>query len=104
VPWCECTSTILTANALLKLSLFLPRAKQSQQTAECKCTLVGEVNMYVFYENEYKVMRLQSFMVSEKLRTVREAEQIGNRAAGRKYDVPESCIRDEREERDDAEK
>jgi hypothetical protein len=30
----------------------------------------------------------------KKLRIVREAEEIGNRAAGRKYDVPESCIRD----------
>jgi transposase-like protein len=33
-------------------------------------------------------------MVSEKLRVVREAEEIGIRAAGRKYDVSESCIRD----------
>jgi hypothetical protein len=33
-------------------------------------------------------------MVREKLRIVREAEEIGNCAAGRKYDVPESCIRD----------
>jgi hypothetical protein len=30
----------------------------------------------------------------KKLRTVRETEEIGKRAAGRKYDVPESCIRD----------
>jgi hypothetical protein len=44
-----------------------------------------------------KGMRLLSFTVSEKLRTVREAEEIGNLAAGRKYDVPESCRRDWRE-------
>jgi transposase-like protein len=41
-----------------------------------------------------KGMRLRSFTASEKLRIVREAEEIGNRAAGRKYDVPESCMRD----------
>jgi transposase-like protein len=44
-----------------------------------------------------KGIRLPSFTVNEKLRIVREAEEIGNRAAGRKYDVPESCIRDWRE-------
>jgi transposase-like protein len=50
-------------------------------------------------------MHLRSFTVSEKLRIVREGEEIGNRAAGRKYNVPESCIRDwKREERDSAEK
>jgi hypothetical protein len=32
--WCECASTLLTVNALSKLSLFLPRAKRSQQTSE----------------------------------------------------------------------
>jgi hypothetical protein len=33
-------------------------------------------------------------MVSEKLRIVQEeAEEIGNHAAGQKYDIPESCIR-----------
>ena len=30
----------------------------------------------------------------EKLRIIEEAENVGNRAAGRKYDVSESCIRD----------
>jgi hypothetical protein len=50
--------------------------------------------MYVFYENESKGMRLPSFTESEQLRILREAEEIGNRAAGRKYGVPESCIRD----------
>jgi transposase-like protein len=39
-------------------------------------------------------------MVCEKLRIVQEAEEIGNRAAGRKYDVPESCIRDWREKKE----
>jgi transposase-like protein len=53
----------------------------------------------MFYENEYKG-RLQSFMVSEKLRIVRVAEEIGNRAAGQKYDVPESCIRDWRKKKE----
>jgi transposase-like protein len=51
-----------------------------------------------------KGMCLRSFTVSEKLRIVREAEEIGNRTAGRKYDVPESCIREWREKRDAAEK
>jgi hypothetical protein len=54
VLWCECASTLLTANALSKLSLFLPRAKRSLQTAQCECTFVGDVNVYVFYENDYK--------------------------------------------------
>jgi hypothetical protein len=40
----------------------------------------------------------------KKLIIHQEVEEIGNRAAGRKFDVPESCIRDEREERDAAEK
>ena len=35
-----------------------------------------------------------SFTAKEKLRIIEEAENIGNRAAGRKYDVSESCIRD----------
>jgi transposase-like protein len=47
-----------------------------------------------------KGMRLRSFTVSEKLRIVREAEEIGNCAAGQKYDVPESCIRDWREKKE----
>ena len=38
--------------------------------------------------------RYRSFMAKEKLRIIEEAENIGNRAAGRKYDVSESCIRD----------
>ena len=38
--------------------------------------------------------RYRSFMANEKLRIIEEAENIGNRAAGRKYDVRESYIRD----------
>ena len=38
--------------------------------------------------------RYHSFMAKEKLRTIKAAENIGNRAAGRKYDVRESYIRD----------
>jgi hypothetical protein len=100
LPWCECASALLTVNAVSKLSLFLPCAKRSRQPAGCEFTLVGEVNVYVFYEHEYKGMHLQSFTVSEKPRIVREAEEIGNRAAGRKYNVPESCIRDWREKKE----
>ena len=33
-------------------------------------------------------------MAKEKFRIIEEAENIGNHAAGRKYDVSESCIRD----------
>ena len=33
-------------------------------------------------------------MAKEKLRIIEEVENIGNRAAGRKYDVRESYIRD----------
>ena len=33
-------------------------------------------------------------MAKEKLRIIEEAENIGNRAAGRKNDVKESCICD----------
>jgi hypothetical protein len=39
-------------------------------------------------------MRLRSSTVSEKRRIVQEAEEIGNRPAGRKYDIPENCVRD----------
>ena len=38
--------------------------------------------------------RYHSFTAKEKLRIIEEAENIGNRAEGRKYDVSESCIRD----------
>ena len=33
-------------------------------------------------------------MAKEKLRIIEEAENVGNHAAERKYDVRESCIRD----------
>lgn len=36
----------------------------------------------------------QYFTVKEKLEIVTTAEEIGNRAAARKHDVDESCIRD----------
>ena len=35
----------------------------------------------------------RSFTAKEKLRIIEEAENIGNHAAGRKYDVRESYIR-----------
>ena len=38
--------------------------------------------------------RYRSFTVKEKLRIIEVAENVGNREAGRKYDVSESCIRD----------
>ena len=38
--------------------------------------------------------RYRSFMAKEKHRIIEEAENIENHAAGRKYDVSESCIRD----------
>ena len=38
--------------------------------------------------------RYRLFMAKEKLRIIEEAENVGNRAEGRKYDVNESCIRD----------
>ena len=38
--------------------------------------------------------RYRSFTTKEKLRIIEEAENIGNRATGRKYDVRESYIRD----------
>ena len=37
--------------------------------------------------------RYRLFMAKEKLRIIEKAENIGNRAEGRKYDVSESCIR-----------
>ena len=43
--------------------------------------------------------RYLSFTTKEKLRIIEEAENVGNRAAGRKYDVSESCIRDWRKEK-----
>ena len=41
----------------------------------------------------------RSFTAKEKLRIIEEAENIGNRAARRKYDVSESFIRDWRKKR-----
>ena len=38
--------------------------------------------------------RYRLFAAKEKLRIIKEAENIGNRAAGRKYDVSESYICD----------
>jgi hypothetical protein len=38
--------------------------------------------------------RLRSFIKGEKLNVIRGAEEIGNRATGRKCDIPESCVRD----------
>ena len=38
--------------------------------------------------------RYRSFPAKEKLRIIEEAENIGSLAAGRKYDVSESCIHD----------
>ena len=38
--------------------------------------------------------RYRSFTAKEKLRIIEEAENIGNRAEGRKYDVSENCIHD----------
>ena len=38
--------------------------------------------------------RYRSFMAKEKLRIIEEAENVGNRTAGRKYDVSKSCIQD----------
>ena len=40
-----------------------------------------------------KRSRYRLFTGKEKLRII-EAENIGNRAVGRKYDVSESCIHD----------
>ena len=39
-------------------------------------------------------IRYRSFTAKEKLRIIEEAENIGKHAAGRKYDVSESCICD----------
>ena len=38
--------------------------------------------------------RYRSFMAKEKLRIIEGTENVGNCAAGRKYDVRESYIRD----------
>ena len=38
--------------------------------------------------------RYHSFMAKEKLRIIEEAENNGNHAEGRKYDVSESSIHD----------
>lgn len=34
------------------------------------------------------------FVVGEELKVIYKAGEIGNHAAGYKYDIPESCIRD----------
>ncbi|XP_075229655.1 uncharacterized protein LOC142329169 isoform X13 [Lycorma delicatula] len=46
------------------------------------------------------VKRLRSYTVGEKLKIIRSAEEIGNRAAGRQYDISESCVRDWRKKRE----
>ena len=38
--------------------------------------------------------RYRSFTAKEKLRIIDESENVGNCAAGRKYDVSKSCICD----------
>ena len=38
--------------------------------------------------------RYRLFTAKEKLRIIEESENIGNRAAGSKYEVSESCILD----------
>ena len=43
--------------------------------------------------------RYRSFTAKEKLRIIEEAENVGNRAAGRKYDVSEGCILDWRKKK-----
>ena len=43
--------------------------------------------------------RYRSFTAIENLRIIDKAENIGNHAAGRKYDVSESCIRDWRKKK-----
>ncbi|KAG0443781.1 hypothetical protein HPB47_014536 [Ixodes persulcatus] len=43
----------------------------------------------------------QSFRAEQKLKIISVAEEIGNRAAGRKYDVDESCIREWRAQKQD---
>ncbi|KAH7983223.1 hypothetical protein HPB52_010241 [Rhipicephalus sanguineus] len=43
--------------------------------------------------------RWQSFTAKEKLEITAAAEEIGNRAAARRHDVDESCIRDWRKKK-----
>lgn len=43
--------------------------------------------------------RRQSFTAKEKLKIIAAAEEIGNRAAARRHDVDESCIRDWRKKK-----
>ena len=38
--------------------------------------------------------RHRSYTVSKKLKTIRDAEENGNRAPGHKYNIIKSCIRD----------
>ena len=38
--------------------------------------------------------RYRSFTAKEKLRIIEEAENVGDCAAGRKYDVSDCCIQD----------
>ena len=45
------------------------------------------------------ISRYRSFTTKEKLRIIEEAENVGNCAAGRKYDVSDSCIRDWRKKK-----
>ncbi|RZF48461.1 hypothetical protein LSTR_LSTR009145 [Laodelphax striatellus] len=39
-------------------------------------------------------LRLRSFTASEKVSVVHMAEEVGNREAGRRFDISEACIRD----------
>ena len=45
-------------------------------------------------------IRLRSFTCSEKLKIIKDAEEHGNRASARKFDVSESCIRDWRKKKE----
>lgn len=43
---------------------------------------------------------MRSFTCSEKLKVIKDAEENGNRASARKFDVSESCIRDWRKKKE----
>jgi hypothetical protein len=38
--------------------------------------------------------RLHLFTTSDKLKEIQHTEEIGNHAAGRKYCIPDSCVRE----------
>ncbi|KAG2466017.1 QRFPR protein, partial [Polypterus senegalus] len=83
---------------------FLEQPFPIRNSARCMTLFVSEVTVHpqnlVSSFSMDSSKHLRSFTAGEKLKVILEAEKIGNQAAGRKYGVPESCVRDWRRKKE----